>query len=347
MRAQRVICKKHKVAEIEEYDVPSPREGEVQIQTMKTLISPGTELTMISGDYPPTSYWAAYSKLPLIPGYSNVGKIVKLGKGVNEFREGDIVASGGTHSQYVIINVKSPGTESVLVKVPEGVRPEEATFHSLAATTMNSVRLAHVSMGEATVVMGTGIVGQFAVAFNKLSGSLPVIAVDPSRSRLEKARISGASELIDPSLKPLQDEVSKLTKGRLADVVFEATGNPDVLPAGLKLVKEGGRFVVLSSPRGPSMVDFHDEVNRPSRIIIGTHVESHPPAESYQGQWTYKRNVEFFYDLLISRLARVDHMITQTYPWSRAPEAYQFLLEDRTRALGIILDWTTDMGTSQ
>jgi 2-desacetyl-2-hydroxyethyl bacteriochlorophyllide A dehydrogenase len=340
MRAKRVIFKNFKVAEFEEYDVPSPGEDEILIQTTRTLISPGTELTLLSGEYPPDSYWARYGKLPCIPGYSNVGRIVKLGRGVDGFREGDVVASGGTHSQYVVINVKSPGTESVVIRVPDGVRPEEATFHSLAATAMNSVRLAHVSMGEATVVMGAGIVGQFAVAFSRLSGSLPVIAVDPSRLRLEKAKISGANELIDPSSKRLEEAVSKLTKGRLADVVFEVTGNPDVLPTGLKLVKEGGRFVILSSPRGLSTVDFHDEINRPSRIILGTHVESHPSVEGYQSQWTYRRNVEFFFDLLLSRLMRIDHMITETYSWTKAPDAYQFLLEDRTRALGIILDFT-------
>ena len=97
---------------------------------------------------------------------------------------------------------------------------------------------------------------------------------------------------------------------------------------------------MLSSPRGPTLLDFHDEVNRPSRVIIGTHFESQPHEESIQGQWTYKRNVEFFFDLVLSRLIRVDHMITQTYHWSKAPEAYQLLLEDRTRALGIILDFT-------
>jgi 2-desacetyl-2-hydroxyethyl bacteriochlorophyllide A dehydrogenase len=338
MRAKRVVFKKHNVAEFEEHDVPSPGDGEILVQTLKTLISPGTELTLLSGEYPSDSYWAAYGKLPFVAGYSNVGKIVKIGTGVEGLREGDLVASHSPHSQYVIIDLKS--SESNVTKVPNGVRPEEATFHTLAATVMNSVRIAHVSMGEAAVIMGVGILGQFAVTFSKLSGSLPVIAVDPSRMRLEKARISGATELIDPTSKSLHDEVSKVTKTRLADVVFEVTGNPEVLPTGLKLLKGGGRFVILSSPRGPSMVDFHDEVNRPSRIIIGTHFASHPTQETFQSQWTVKRNVEFFYDLILSRLIRVDHMITHTYPWDKAPEVYQFLLKDRTQALGVILDFT-------
>jgi 2-desacetyl-2-hydroxyethyl bacteriochlorophyllide A dehydrogenase len=338
MRAKRVVFRRRRAAEVEEYDVLPPREGEVLIQTMKTLISPGTELTLLSGDYPPNSYWATYGKLPFVAGYSNVGKIIKIGTGVEGLKEGDLVASRGPHAQYVTVNLTSPAPD--VVKVPDGLGQEEATFHTLAATVMNSVRLAHVSMGDATVVMGTGILGQFAAMFSRVCGSLPVIAVDPSRSRLEKAETSGATELIDPTSKPLQDEVSRITKARLADVVFEVTGIPDLISAELRLLKSGGRFIVLSSPRGPTLLDFHDEVNRPSRVIIGTHFESQPHEESIQGQWTYKRNVEFFFDLVLSRLIRVDHMITQTYHWSKAPEAYQLLLEDRTRALGIILDFT-------
>jgi 2-desacetyl-2-hydroxyethyl bacteriochlorophyllide A dehydrogenase len=334
MRAKRVIFKSHKKAEFDDYDVPSPSRDEILVQTEKSLISTGTELTIFSGEYPPNSAWANYGKLPFLPGYSNVGKVVKIGPDVERFREGDLVVSGAIHAQFVLVKA------SEAVKIPDGVRSADATFHSLASTVMNSVRLGHLSMGEAVVLMGVGILGQFAVIFSRLSGCLPVIAVDPSRMRLEKAKLSGATALIDPSSSQLQEEVFRATKGRLADVAFEVTGDPNVLPIGLKLVKSGGRFIILSSPRGASKVDFHDEVNRESRIIIGTHALSHPAVETLQNQWTRMRNVEFFYDLLASQLIRIDHLITHTYPWFKAPEAYHFLLEDRTRAMGVILDFT-------
>ena len=35
-------------------------------------------------------------------------------------------------------------------------------------------------------------------------------------------------------------------------------------------------------------------------------------------------------------------LITHRYSWRQAPEAYAMLLEDRTRALGVVLDWTCD-----
>ena len=101
--------------------------------------------------------------------------------------------------------VKANSPESGPVKVPDSVKPEEAAFHFLASKVMNSVRLAHLSMGEATVAMGVGPLGQFATIFSTLCGSLPVIAFDPSKMQLGKARISGATELIDRAMGVILD----------------------------------------------------------------------------------------------------------------------------------------------
>jgi len=80
-----------------------------------------------------------------------------------------------------------------------------------------------------------------------------------------------------------------LTKGEITDITFEVTGNPKVIPQAIKLVKPLGKFILLSSPRGPSLLDFHDEVNAPSRIIIGTHFSSQPVYETPYNPWTRKK----------------------------------------------------------
>ena len=48
---------------------------------------------------------AVFNKLgkPLPLGYCNVGKVVAVGKGVNEFSVGDRVASNGNHAEYVCV----------------------------------------------------------------------------------------------------------------------------------------------------------------------------------------------------------------------------------------------------
>lgn len=335
MKSYRVVFPEPFKVQIEEFEVYEPGLGEVLVESEFTLISTGTELTALTGDFPKPSAWSNYIRYPFIPGYTCIGRIVDTGSGVAGFRIGDRVAATTPHAKHSIAKADS------LVKVPERVKPEYACLHTIAAGVMNSVRLAHVSLGDAVVVVGLGLLGQMAVLFSRLCGAYPVIAVDLSDRRLELAKRSGATATIKfVSYEDLESEVKRLTGDRMADIVFEVTGNPDVIPWAIKLAKKPlGRFIVLSSPRGSTIIDFHDEVNSPSRIIIGTHFGSQPLYETPYNPWTRRRNTELFFNLLEAGMIDVSHFITHTYPWRRVSDAYRMLLEDRTQALGVLLDF--------
>ncbi len=336
VRGRKTVVKAPRKLVIVEEEFPSPGKGEVLIKTKATLISIGTELTKFSGDFPRGSHWDEVFRYPYSPGYSNCGEIIEVGEGVEGLEVGDRVASLGPHAEYVLMR------EGEVYPVPDGVSDEEATFATLAATVMNGVRLADVKLGESVVVLGLGILGQLACQFSGLCGGFPVIGVDMSEKRLKLAEELGATLVLNPRRQDVRKEIERATKGRGADVVFEVTGNPEVIPWGLRLTKRQGRFIVLSSPRGPSTVDFHDEVNWPSRIIIGTHFTSHPSYETPYNPWTVKRNIELFFDLILAGKVDVKKLITHRYPWTELGEVYRRLLDplgDRLQYLGIILTY--------
>src|SRR5207302_5766520 len=68
---------------IEDRPKPPPNRGQLLIRTRRSLISTGTELTILSGDYPPDSHWSRYGKLPFVAGYSNVGEVIDVGAEVD------------------------------------------------------------------------------------------------------------------------------------------------------------------------------------------------------------------------------------------------------------------------
>ncbi|MEM1569728.1 MAG: zinc-binding dehydrogenase [Candidatus Bathyarchaeia archaeon] len=335
MKSLRLVFPKPFEVEIEEFEVGEPNSGHVLIETELTLISTGTELTALTGDFPKPSAWSSYVKYPFIPGYTCIGRVLKMGPNVTGFKIGDRVATVTPHARHSLAKAED------LVKVPDEVKLEHACLHTIAAGVMNSVRLAHVSLGEAVVVVGLGLLGQMTVLFSRLCGAFPVIAVDVADKRLELARLSGATASIKyTGYEDLEREIKRLTDGRMADVVFEVTGNPNVIPWAIKLAKKPlGRFIVLSSPRGPTTLDFHDEVNSPSRIIIGTHFGSQPFYETPYNPWTRKRNTELFFNLLKANIINLNHFITHVYPWRKASEAYKMLVENRTQALAVLLDF--------
>lgn len=334
VKARTVIFPSPLRVELVEEEIREPARGEVLVESLYSLISTGTELTAYTASFPPGSAWASYVKYPFKPGYSSVGRVVKVGEGVARFAEGDIVVSDAPHMERYVWPADR------LVEVPEGVSPEEATFHTLGGGVMNCVRFASVRLGESVAVVGAGLLGQLAVQFARLSGGFPVISADVSDFRLELARKSGADSLVNPARENLMEVVKAATNGRMADVVFEATGEPSVLPQAVKLARRMGKVVVLSSPRGPSTLDFHDEVNSPSRIIVGTHFYTlHPEHETLHYPWTWARDRELFLQMLKSGRVAVRHLITHVIPFEEAPEAYRMLRERRLECMGVLLKY--------
>jgi 2-desacetyl-2-hydroxyethyl bacteriochlorophyllide A dehydrogenase len=329
-----IVFKRPGVVTIENRPIPELREGSVLIRTRKTLISTGTELTILKGDFPGDSAWARYGRYPFVPGYDNVGIVVDVGPGVDKNLVGRRVATTREHAMHVCAG------QDELRFVPEGVTDEQAAFFTIAEIVMNSVRRADVRLGESVMIYGAGLLGQFAARFCRLCGARPVMVVDISKNRLDMLPSDPAILKLNSGEVDVAEEVSRATRGRMADVVFEVTGDPNLIVSEFRCLRRQGRFVVLSSPRGPTLFDFHDLCNSPSFTIIGTHNSSHPPFETPDNPWTMRRNCELFFDLVSSGEVKVDGLISHRKTYKDAPDVYKMLLEDRTRAMGVILDWT-------
>ena len=319
---------------VEDRPLPRPGRGEMLVKTSRTLISTGTELTILSGDFPPGSRWAQYGRFPFTPGYDNIGRVIEVGEGVDESWVGRRVASYAPHAAYVLVR-----PENVRI-VPDGISDEEAAFFTIAEIVMNGVRRGGVQWGEAVAVYGLGLLGQLTVRFCYLAGARPVFGIDLAGPRLKLLPRKPKIRPINPGEEDPAEVVRSMTRGRMADVVFEVTGNPEVIPEEFKLLKRQGRMVILSSPKGPTpSFDFHDLCNAPSYTIIGAHNSSHPRYETPYNQWTQKRHAELFFDLVIDGELDVKSLISHRVPFDRAPQIYSMLLEDRSEAMGVIIEW--------
>jgi 2-desacetyl-2-hydroxyethyl bacteriochlorophyllide A dehydrogenase len=329
-----VVFVKPNTVTLERGPIPQAKEGQVLIRTRRTLISTGTELTILSSEFPMDSVWARYGVFPFQAGYDNIGTVVDVGKNVDKELVGKRVATYSVHARYVVSG------QDALRLVRDEVSDEEAAFFTIAEIVLNGVRRSNVRLGDSVVVYGAGLLGQLAVRFCRLCGARPVMVVDVSDERLGMFPQDSAVIRVNPKNCDVEKTVLEHTKGRKANVVFEVTGNPSLIPSEFKALGIQGRFVVLSSPKGPTLFDFHDLCNSPSFTIIGTHNSSHPSFETPDNPWTKKRNDEFFFDLIASGEINVKGLISHRESYMKAPELYQMLLKDRTQAMGVILDWT-------
>lgn len=320
---------------LEQRETPRPGPKDLLVKTSASLISIGTELTMLSGDFPPGSTWAEFGRFPTTTGYCNTGYVVDAGSAESKAWIGRRVVSHSPHAAYVI-------TDATAVREvgPADLSDEEGTFFALSEIAMNGVRRGAVTWGEPAVVFGLGLVGQLAVRFCRLAGARPVFGVDISGKRLEMLPDDSGIIRVDPSRDDPRTVIASHTRGRLARVAFEATGDPGIIPEEIQILEPEGRFVILSAPRGGgTWFNFHDLCNWPSYSIIGAHNHSHPRRESASNPWTMRRHSELFFDLVTAGELDVRTLITHRISFQDAPAMYRSLLQDRSSAMGVVINW--------
>lgn len=319
--------------ELQDKEMPKPAAGEVLIETEVSLVSTGTELTFLSGECPENSKWSGYIHYPMTSGYSNVGIVKETGEGVSKEWIGKRVASFSKHAQYVIAK------EAELRVIRYDITPEEATFFAIAEVGLNGIRRTKIEIGNRVVVYGAGVIGQLLVRYLLAGGCTEIIVVNRTEKRLEYLPKSLAVIPVSSLQKNVADVVREVTQGEMADIVFETTGNADLIPEEFKVLHQQGKMCILSSPRKATKFDFHDFCNAGSFDIIGAHISSQAERSSFDNPWTCVRNSETFFRMLATGQMEVASLISHRVPYTEAPQVYKSLLKDRTQSMGVVFEW--------
>lgn len=337
-----VFPEKQQVAVWEE-DITPPEAGEILCQAEKSLISIGTELHCLHGEFDPGTNWFDWVKYPFRPGYSMVGRVLAVGRGVTEAREGDRIVSYDQHQQvYKLTFGKRPDAPEGIKPclLPEGISGEDATWRSLAGTTQNAVRRAQFQFGETAVVIGLGILGQLVTQYLAVAGARKIMVIDPVVSRLELAKQHGATHTLQMNAQEAAEPVRELTGGWMADVCFDVTGHPAVLAPAIRLVRRLGRVVLLGDTPRPTQQFLGPGALSNSVAILGIHGYQVPDKTSEYAPWSVETMTSLFFDYLLSGRMKVSDLVTNRYSPLQAPEVYQGLVNNRAQDVGVIFDWS-------
>ena len=333
MKAQRVVWPDRAKVDVETFTLPPVGDDEVLVATECTLISPGTERAFLLG------LPNAQGRYPSRPGYSNIGKVVDVGKAVADCEVGDRVASTQGHTSHF---VTSPSR--LLRLASADVPAEEAVFFNLGAIALQSVRKAHIELGEAALVLGQGLIGLLAMQLSKLSGALPLIAADLTDSRLTISKSMGADYTFNPEDADFSEKLGDATLGNGPAVIIEATGHPDAISTALEVAGWGARVVLLASTRGETpSVNFYRDVHKKGLILYGAHNSIRPRQESSSDFWTLEDDSLLLLSLIAQKRFNVVPMISHRLPGEDAPKAYQLLMEWNPGLLGVVLQWNSSI----
>lgn len=115
---------------------------------------------------------------------------------------------------------------------------------------------AGVEPGSTVAVIGCGGVGLAAINGAAIAGAGIIIAVDMVESKLELAKVMGATHVINASKCDAVGEVLELTRGG-CDYTFEAIGLKATAEQAFKMLGAGGTATIIGMIPVGTMIELH------------------------------------------------------------------------------------------
>jgi L-iditol 2-dehydrogenase len=281
---------------LETVPVPEIGAGEVLVRIHTCGIC-GTDLKKISTG----SHLA-----PRIFGHEMSGQIVATGEGVANFRVGDRVMvfhhipcgecyycrhkvfaqcpvykkvgagagfepSGGGFAQY--IRVMDWIVRKGMVRIPDQVSYEQASFIEPVNTCMKAVASLALEPDETVLVIGQGPIGIILAILAKRTGAT-VVTSDLYPQRLTISGSYGLRHNINASSDDPAKRVRELTEGRGADAVILATAGNSLIRPAMDAARPGGRIMLFAQTQHSEVAIDPAAVCMDEKTLLGSYSAS-------------------------------------------------------------------------
>lgn len=309
---------------LEVLELPQPEPGpyEALVQTEACAICNSTDTKLIHGQFF-SGTW------PILLGHESVGRVVKLGEGVRNFRVGDRVLRGsladaqvpfpggrscwGGFAEYNLVTDvwARDGAEYNAWPHPQQVVPSHiGPIHAAALITLKE-NLSFISnfdvVGRSVAIVGTGPVAQAMALFARLLGAKQVVVFGRHERWRERFLALGADAYVVYDDLPCRVQVV-LDRGGFERVI-EAVGSRAALARCIELAGARGRVGVYGIPPEDEPYDEADA--------------AHP-----QVSWPKVAEAEV-HDLILEMIARgqvnLADWVSLALPWQEFRRGFEMI----------------------
>ena len=235
----------------------------------------------------------------------------------------NIFSGCGVMAEYATVSAAN------VVKVDAAVPLDRAALIGCAVTTgVGAVfNTARVRPGSVVAVFGCGGVGLNAVQGARIAGAARIIAIDTLQSKLDLARVFGATDtLLAGPGEDLARPLKKMTGGG-PDYAFECVGNGQLAAMAYRALAKGGVAVVVG-------VAKRDDTT--SITTLSLPFEEKSLTGSFFGSCVPRVDYPRLLALYAAGQLKLDELITRRYGVDEAPRAFADLEEGRN-ARGVIV----------
>ncbi|MCD6360825.1 MAG: zinc-binding dehydrogenase [Armatimonadetes bacterium] len=322
---KKLIAPEPNVVAVEDVPVPEMGPDDVLVRSVRSLISPGSELKRIAPVEGQTNQTWPNPDL----GYAICGVVIDRGRNVTRFDIGDRVATMQNH-QELVISPSEPGPVRPTIRIPDPVSWDDAPFILWGRSCWNWIRKADIQIGETVAVVGLGLVGLLMTMWAQLRGPARIIGLDLHDTRLDMAQRIGADDVVNPLTTDAVQAVRDLTSGG-ADVVFHCVSGDAVQSFELtqQITRAGGRVVLLGHHSRPLTILFREFTGKD---LLGGNTD-----------YDYdNRYFELGADLIARGRLPVGEIVTHNVHFAEASGIYEMLRTRPHEAAGVLLRWGDD-----
>lgn len=249
------------VLELIEMEIPAFSQDEVLIE-VKAIGVNYADTARREGNY------VVPTPLPFVPGAEIAGVVKKVGKNVQDIKEGmrvvTLIGSGG-YAEYAVVHA------SQLIPIPKDVSFERAVALPLQGLSAYHIlkTMGRLEEGETVLVhAAAGGVGSIAVQLAKKIGAKKVIATASTKEKLAFAKEMGANYTVNYSEEGWEKEIRELTDGKGVDLALEMVGG-EVFNKTVKCLAAFARLVIYGAASGEQSEFDPRILMRRNQSIIG------------------------------------------------------------------------------
>lgn len=316
----------------------------------------GTDVHMFETDDEGYVLMPYHLMTPVVTGHEFAGRIIAKGSEVDHLAVGQLVAAeeiqwcgrctacrggywnqcgyiedlgftlNGGFAEYVRVDsrycwsldavAERYGSEEIALEVGALTEPTGVAYEGMFT------RAGGFKPGSTVAIYGGGPIGLAATALAAAAGAANVVVADMLPERRSLALEMGATAVVDPAQRPVEDLVGEVSRGQGAAMIVEATGNFQAVMTSIEgSMGVGGKVVIAGMDARSASLNFI-QYQLKAGSVYGT--------VGHSGSWDFPNVIA----LMGSGKIQMDKAITRRYPLAELLEGIE---ETKARVNGKIL----------
>lgn len=311
-----------KASELREAPTEPPKENEVVIESVFSMVSPGTERIVSQGNVPDevgenmrVPHMKGFFSFPCTFGYSLVGMVMQ---GPDNLI-GKLVHLVHPHKSIITVN------QSEIYPIPGFIPAKRATLASNLESAITAIWDSSISAGDKVLITGFGIIGALIARLAEQIPGVEILVLEKEQGRAALAASMGFKVLS-----------TTRRMGNNYDLAFNTSGTSRGLQACIDALGTEGK-VIETSWYGSDAVNlklgmgFHYK----RKQIVSSQDLGIPSSKN--PRWDYKRRKDLAFKLLKDE--SFDDLITMEVPFKSSPDFFNRLRNEDINDIGIVFSY--------